>query len=102
MSAFRDNMTDKMLEVLNDFESLEEELKKECLYCRRKLIEANLAEDIKLPHTTERGTPVKFGAKLEMIKIGDYWFKRLQLASSRVPSEFIQKYELWDRNAGLS
>ena len=96
MSDFRDCMTDAMLEVCNGFV---EEMEKECLFCLEKLKQANKAEKISLPHTNERGVPVRHGARVAIGRIGDYWYNRMQNARWFVSTEFEEKHELWNRHA---
>lgn len=98
MSTYRDNMTDAMLKVYDGFQ---EEMEKECLFCLEKLKETNIAESVRLPHTTERGTPVIHGARLVMGNIGDYWYQRLQYASRFVSREFEDKHQLYNRYIGV-
>lgn len=98
MSVYKENMTDAMLRVYDGFQ---EEMEKECLFCLERLKEANIAENVRLPHTTERGTPVLHGARMVVGRIGDYWYTRLQNASRFVSREFEDKYELYNRRAGI-
>ena len=90
---FAENMTDAMLDVVDDFEK---QLEDECLLCVEKLREANRAAWIKLPSTTERGTSVLHGATMETSAIADYWYRRLVLSSQYVSNEFYEKHELWN------
>lgn len=99
MSEFRDNMTDAMLKVYDGFQ---EEMERECLFCLERLKEANIAENVRLPHTTERGMPVLHGARCDIGRIGDYWHYRLQLASRFVSREFEDEHELYNRKVGLN
>ena len=84
-----------MLDVCNDFEK---QIEDECLHCQRKLKEANIAGNIKLPHTNERGVKVVHGARIETYRIQEYWWNRLNCAMNYVSRGFSDKHLLYDRN----
>lgn len=98
MSKYREHMTDAMIKV---YDRVIEQAEEECLYCLEQLIKANTAENIKLPHTNERGIPVIHGARLLVNNVSNYWYQRLTLAKRFVSREFEEKHMLWNRNARL-
>lgn len=86
---YKERMTDAMLEVYTGFDK---KMEKEYLYCLNKLKEANRAANISLPHMNERVLPVVHGARMAVSGIRDYWYSRLNNASSFVSWDFINKH----------
>jgi hypothetical protein len=98
VSEYRPYMTNAMLDVYDGFE---QEMQNECLFCLEKLKEANIAANVKLPCKTESGNPVRHGARVEINKISNYWYMRLQYAARFVSRDFEDEHELWNKNVGI-
>lgn len=84
-------------DMKNISDNIRKELEEECLYCLEKMKQCNKAI-VKLPYTNEDGINVVWGAILEINNIRDYYYNRIQLASSFVSEEFIEKHRLYDKN----
>lgn len=98
MSTYRKHMTKAMLEVYDGFQ---EDMEKECLFCLEKLKQANIAGNVRLPHTAESGEPVVHGARMVVDRISSYWYTRLQNASRFVSREFEEEHQLYNRYIGI-